>query len=490
MNRGIVTAIVCAGAALAQWPQFRGPNGSGVSESARLPVHFGRGENVLWRTELPAGHSSPIVMGDRIFLTAAESGKRVNAGSDKVVDEGGRLFTICLDRGTGKILWKRQAPRPRVEAYQPTNSPASPTPVADSQRVYVFFGDYGLLAYTLDGKDQWQLPLGPFNNQNGHGSSPILAGGFLVLVCDQDTDSYLLAVDKESGRIKWKTPRPEVTRSYTTPAIFQPPTGPPELIVPGSYQLTSYNARTGAKLWWITGMSWQPKSTPVIDGEIIYAHWWENGGESEAPTETLTFAEILDKYDTNRDRKISREELASEPRMLRGFADNDLASDGFLDERDWEFYRARRSSRNALIAVKGGGRGDLTGSGHIVWRMQKFLPNVPSPLVYNGTLFLIKDGGILTSLDPKSGQILKQGRLPGALGTYYASPVGGAGHVYVISQSGKMTVLTAAGQWEIVATIDLDDEAYATPAIADDCMYVRTRSALYCFKAGQSPPVR
>ncbi len=414
----------------------------------------------------------------------------MDAGGGKIIDAGGRLYTICLDRGTGNILWKREAPRPRFEGYQSTNSPASPSPVADGQRVYVFFGDFGLLAYNFDGTEQWRIPLGPFNNVNGHGSSPILAGDLLVLLCDQDTGSYLLAVDRVKGRVKWKTPRPEATRSYTTPAIYTPRAGPPELIVPGSYQLASYNARTGEKLWWITGMSWQPKSTPVIDGDMIYAHWWENGGESESTTETATFEEMLAKYDTNHDHKISREELASEPRMQRGLGDNDLDGDGFLDEREWNFYRARRSARNALIAVRGGGRGDLTGSAHLIWRMQKNLPNVPSPLLYKGTLFLIKDGGILTSVDPKSGQILKQARLPGAMDTYYSSPVGGAGHVYVISQAGKMTVLTAAPQWEIVATIDFDDEAYATPAIADDSMYVRTRKALYCFKAGDSSAVQ
>src|SRR5262249_41083024 len=159
---------------------------------------------------------------------------------------------------------------------------------------------------------------------------------------------------------------------------------------------------SGRKLWWIRGMSWQPKSSPVIDGEMIYAHWWENGGESEQPSETPTFAEVLQRFDTNRDGALSREELASEPRYQHGFRDLDLGGDGQIDERDWSFYRARRASRNALIAVRHGGRGDVTDSA-IVWRMQKFLPNVPSPLLYRGVIYLIKDGGILTSVNPKTG---------------------------------------------------------------------------------------
>lgn len=474
-------------AAFGQWPQFRGPNGTGIDESAKLPVDFGPGKRMLWRTELPQGHSSPIVFGDKIFLTAAEIGKKSDAGSGKITDQGGRLSTICLDRRNGKILWKREAPRPRLERYQPTNSPASPTPVTDGRTVYVFFGDFGLLAYDLDGKELWRLPLGPFNNQNGHGSSPILFEDTIVLLCDQDTDSYLMAVHKDTGRVKWKVARPEVTRSYSTPAVLKPSRGPAELIVPGSYRLTSYNARTGEKLWWITGMSWQPKSTPVVAGDMLFAHWWENGGESEQQTETPTFAEMLAHYDTDHDGKISRDEVASDARMVRGFADNDLASDGFLDERDWDFYRARRSARNALLAVRAGGRGDLTGSPYVVWRMQKFLPNVPSPLLYRGVLFLIKDGGILTSIDPQTGAILKQARLPGAMDTYYSSPVGGAGHVYLISQSGKMTVISAAPQWEVVASADFEEEVYATPAIAGDSLYIRTRSALYSFPAAVKP---
>jgi outer membrane protein assembly factor BamB len=483
MTRPIATLALVASAGFAQWSQFRGPNGSGVSSSTSLPVNIGPEKNVAWKTALLPGHSSPVLSGDRIFLTAAELGTKVDAGSGKIVDQGGHLYTICLDRGTGKILWKREAPRPRLERYQPTNTPASPSPVADAKRVYVFFGDFGLLAYDFDGAEQWRLPLGPFNNQNGHGSSPILVDGLLVLLCDQDTDSYLLGVDKETGRVKWKTPRPDVTRSYSTPAVFRPDGKPPELIVPGSYQLASYDARTGEKLWWILGMSWQPKSTPVVDGNVLYAHWWENGGESEQPSETPTFAEMLARFDANHDGKISFEEFASEPRMQRGFADNDLAGDGFIDERDWNFYRARRAARNALIAVRNGGRGDLTDSPNILWRMQKYLPNVPSPLLYKGVLFLIKDGGILTTVDPKTGQILKQGRLPGALDTYYASPVGGAGHVYLLSQSGKLTVIAAAAQWEVEASADFDDECFATPALAGRFIYLRTRSALYAFAA-------
>jgi outer membrane protein assembly factor BamB len=476
----VLLVAVCAWGT--DWPRFRGVNGAGVGVSTRvLPDEIAPGKNVVWKTPLPPGHSSPVLYGDHIYLTAAELGKDADAGRDKIVDEGGRLFTYCLRRKDGSVLWRREVPRPRLERYQRTNSPASPSPVADEQGVYVFFGDYGVIAYKHDGTERWKRPLGPFNNVNGHGSSPMLAGGRVIMLCDQDSNSYLIAFDRRDGKTAWRVERPEVVRSYTTPTIWRD-----QLIIPGSYYLTSYSAATGEKLWWIGGLSWQPKSTPIIDGDTIYAHWWEGGGEAEVPTETPEFAEILAKFDANKDGKIVREEFASDARLQRGFPDTDLASDGVIDQRDWDNYRARRASRNALIAVRPGDlRGDLTTSPAIQWRMQKFLPNVPSPLLYEGVLYLIKDGGILTTVNAKTGEILKQGRMTGALDTYYASPVGAAGKVLLLSQTGKATLLKAGGQWEILSSADFEEPIYATPAIADDRLYLRTRSHLYCFGAGR-----
>lgn len=177
-----------------------------------------------------------------------------------------------------------------------------------------------------------------------------------------------------------------------------------------------------------------------------------------------------------------RDELASDERLLRGFADTDLAGDGFIEKHDWDNVRARRASRNALLAVRPGTqRGDLTTSNAIQWRMQKFLPNVPSPLLYDGVLYLVKDGGILSTVNPRTGDIHKQGRLTGALDTYYSSPVGGAGKVLLLSQTGKATLVKAGAQWEILSSADFDEPIFATPAVADDRLYLRTRSHLYCF---------
>ena len=222
----------------------------------------------------------PSSVGAVIFLTAAEGGEETDAGREKVVDAGGQLVTFAIDRGNGEILWKKAAPRPRMERYEKTNSPASPSPVTDGENVYVFFGDFGLISYTVEGDERWRLPLGPFNNVNGHGSSPILVDDKVILVCDSDTAPYMLAVDKNTGKVIWKTERPETTRSYVTPAVFQPKDGPLEVIVPSAYFLASYSADTGKKLWWVNGGGWQTKSTPIIHGDMIYSNSWKEAARS------------------------------------------------------------------------------------------------------------------------------------------------------------------------------------------------------------------
>jgi hypothetical protein len=211
---------------------------------------------------------------------------------------------------------------------------------------------------------------------------------------------------------------------------------------------------------------------------MIFVHSWETGGEVETPTETPTFEETLEKYDTNKDRKISRDELPE--RMRNSFVDLDLDQSGAVDGREWEFYRARRAARNALLAVRHGGRGDLTGS-NVVWSMQKFLPNVPSPLYYEGVLYIDKDGGILTGLDPATGKILKQARLTGAPGTYYSSPVAANHRIYIASAEGVVTVIDAGAKLNVLATNKLDSAILATPALVGGNIYVRTETHLYAF---------
>jgi outer membrane protein assembly factor BamB len=195
----------------ADWPQFRGPNAAGVSDDVAVPVEFGPNTNVVWKTTVPPGHSSPVLARDRIYITAFENDK---------------LLTLALDRASGRILWRREAPRPRKQVIErPANSPVSASPATDGRNAYVFFQDFGLLAYGPDGNELWRMPLGPFNNPFGHGASPVLAGDTLLMVCDQDAGSFLLALDKNTGRVLWRTERGHAQRGYATPVLYRPAKG-------------------------------------------------------------------------------------------------------------------------------------------------------------------------------------------------------------------------------------------------------------------------
>ncbi|MCC6587916.1 MAG: PQQ-binding-like beta-propeller repeat protein [Bryobacterales bacterium] len=447
----------------ADWPQFRGLNGSGLCPACgEFPATFGPAKNVVWKTDLPVGKSSPVLVGDRILLTAAE---------------GDNLVTMSLNRTTGKVEWKRSIAAPKREAQHPLNHRAAPTPVSDGKNVYAFFADFGLVAYDLAGKELWRLPLGPFNSQHGVVGSPVYADGRVVLVCDQDTDAFIIGVDAATGKVAWKSPR-NVINGYSTPLVYRPARGPAQIIAPGSYQLTAYSAVDGEQVWFVRGLTCQPKSAPTIADNIVYFSGWTTGNDAGQQVDLPPFDEVIAKADANRDGKLAQPELPQPWQPTGSWRAIDLDRDGFLNEREWTFFRTRRASRNGLFAIKMGGTGDVTDS-NVLWRFEKSLPDVPSPLVYNDVVYLIRNGGIATALDAKSGRVLKQARLTGALEDYYASPIGVDGKVYMASEHGKVVVLRAGGDWEILAINDFDSDIYATPALDHGRMYVRTQNALY-----------
>jgi outer membrane protein assembly factor BamB len=458
--------LVCALAlisAAAEWPQFRGPNGAGLCLSCtRLPVEFGPDRNVLWRAELPEGKSSPVLTADRIFVTGAQ---------------GDELITLCLRRADGKLLWRRAVRAPKRETQHALNHRAAPTVVTDGTNIFAFFADFGLLAYTADGKPLWQLPLGPFNSQHGIVASPVYAEGKIILVCDGDTDAYILAVNARNGKPVWKVPR-DVINGYSTPVVHKPAGGPAQVIAPGSYQLTAYSVSDGKPVWWVRGLTCQPKSVPAIDGDVLYFSGWTPGNDEGQQVDLPEFREVISAADANGDKRLAPSELPPAWQPTGTWRAIDLDRDGFLNEREWRFFRTRRASRNGLLAVRLGGTGDVTAT-HVLWRYEKSLPDVPAPLVYRGTVFLVRSGGILTALDARTGEVRKQARLTGALDDYYASPVGGDGKLYLGSEHGKVVVLRASAAWEILAINEFGSQIYATPAVARDRLYVRTRQALF-----------
>jgi outer membrane protein assembly factor BamB len=471
MNKLLLTLLLATFISGEEWSQFRGPNGTGVSATTGLPDTFGPSKNVVWKTELPPGHSSPVLTSDRIFVTGHVKEK---------------LYVISLDRKTGKIVWQKEAPRAQEGRLQNVNGPASPSPVTDGSNVYVFFQDYGLLSYDRDGKERWKVPLGPFNMFYGFGASPILVDDKVILPVDQDyPTSYLIAVDKNSGKVRWKVERPVVISGYSTPIVYQPKQGPKQIVVPESFQLSAYSVADGKRVWWVRGLACEMKSIASQDGEYLYINGWgfpQNQPGQQIPT--IPFEDALKRYDKDNDRQITKAEVVGAEKMDKilnaAYEAFDMNRNEKLDDKDWEVFRAMLASENGLLAIKMGGVGDQTATA-IRWRYQKPVPQVPSTLLYKNVLYMINDSGILVSFDPATGNVLKQGRLHGAIDKYFSSPVAADDKVFLIGQGGQVSVLKAAGEWEVMAVNELDDECYATPAIADGRLYIRTRSALYAF---------
>ena len=432
----ILFACVPTSLASDDWSQFRGPNGTGVSETKGLPAEFGPTKNVVWKTALPPGHSSPVLTRDRIFLTAHDKEK---------------LFVICLDRQTGKILWQKEAPRAQAGRLQNVNGPASPSPVTDGTNVYVFFQDFGMISYDPMGKERWKLPLGPFNMFYGFGASPILVDDKVILPIDQDNpSSYMVAVDKDSGKIRWKIDRPIVISGYSTPIVYKPADGPKQIIVPESFQLSAYSVADGKRVWWVRGLACEMKSIASHDSEYLYINGWgfpQNQPGRQVPT--ISFEEGLAAYDKDKDKLITKAEITAaggttpmDKMLVAAFEAFDMNRDEKLNARDWEVFRAMMASENGLLAIKMGGKGDQTANA-IRWRYTKPVPQVPSTLLYQGVLYMINDSGILLSFDPATGNVLKQGRLHGAIDKYFSSPVAADDKVYLIGQGGQVSVLKA-----------------------------------------------
>jgi len=469
----VVATAVSFAASDTDWSRFRGPNGTGISNTSGLPAEFGPDKNVVWKTTVPSGHSSPVLTDTRIFMTGAE---------------GQKLFVLALDRATGKELWRQEVPRRNSERLENVNGPASPSPVTDGERVFAFFQSFGLIGFTADGKELWRMPLGPFNMFYGFGASPILVDGTLILPVDQDTGSYLLGVDPRTGKQRYKIDRPGVISGYSTPTVYQPKDGGKQILIPESFQLSAYDAKDGRRVWWVRGLACEMKSVVSIEGDTAWINGWgfpQNQPGTQVPT--IPFEEGLRVYDKNKDGVIAEDEVTGGPpaldKMLSpkyGFPAFDGNRNHQLDAGEWGVMRSMLAAENGLLAIKLGGKGDVT-EGAIKWKYQRPVPQVPSTLVYKGVLFMVNDSGILLSIDPSTGNVIKQGRLKGAIDKYFASPVGADGKVFLVSQDGTASVVDAKGEWEILSVNPLGDEVFATPAIADGKIYLRTKSTLYAF---------
>ena len=465
---GVVVLALVVESAEAQSPTtsyFRGDGGRAAVDAQPLPDDLAAPGTLVWKAPLDSGHSTPCIVGARVFVTTFADGK---------------LATVALDANSGKVLWKQPCPHTRLEAYHPTSSPASSTPACDGQRVYAFFGSYGLLCYDLDGKLIWSRPMEPFQDEFGSSSSPVLVDDVLLLNEDHDLNSFLLCVESATGKVRWQTPRDNFTRSYATP-IIREVAGRKQVIVAGALELTSYDLATGKMLWSLSGLARIVNTTPAADAERLYVATWSPGGDTDARIAMEPWEVALKQWDKDGDAQLTREE-ANNKDVLDRFFRIDLDQSGKLNEFEWRKYaKVFELARNSIQAIRlGAASGEPP---QVVWHYDKGLPYVPSPLVYRGVVWLVKDGGIVTSLDAATGKVLKQARAR-ATGGYYSSPVAGDGKVYLASDGGVITVLRAQGAWDILSSHDLAERTVATPVIDAGRIYVRTEKALYCFARG------
>ena len=434
--RCIGILLLAAGAAIAgDWPQFRGPSASGVGDGAKPPVHWDatKNTNVVWKTEIPGlAVSSPVVWGDRIFVTTAistDAKQSLRTGlfgdTDPVIDNSPhRWKVLALDKKTGKILWEQMAHQgtPKTKRH-PKSSQASPTPATNGKVVVAYFGSEGLFAYSLDGKLLWMKDVGLQNagwffdpdSEWGAASSPVVYKNTVILQCDRQKDSFIAAYDLKDGKELWRTARAEIP-AWGTPTIVQGKDRA-EVVTNGTKAIRGYDADTGKELWTLGPNSEVTCTTPVSAHGLI-------------------------------------------------------------------FVTAGYPPVQPIYAIKVGSSGDLTlkegkqSSDTIAWSTQRGGVYLPSPIVYGDHLYTVSNNGILTAYEAKSGQRIYQQRV-GEGGAFTASPIAAAGKLYMATEDGDIFVVKAGPQYELIAKNPVGEAILATPALAGDLLIVRGAKHLF-----------
>jgi len=471
----------------ANWPGFRGPAADGIAENEKAPTHFGQTNNLLWKTEILPGHSSPVIWEGRLFLTGAD---------------GNKLVTICLDCVSGKRLWEQSTVVEKLEPIHQANSHATSTPVTDGKRLYVYFGSFGLLAYDLAGKELWRKPLPmpkTFFDQ-GTGTSPILAEDKLVIFVQVGKDSHLLAVNPADGEVIWRAPMPVYNNSYSTPVSWKED-GKGCVGMVCARRFTAFDLADGKEIWWVNGTGYQACSTPVVAGDNLVIAAAGVQGEVSNMTPPPAFEEAVKKYGHDGEGAIAYDDIPDDllftDRQTSGGQGNMTLKQAFgmfggvkkgdkVNREKWEeicerltAFRTGPINRTTVMSVRTGGKQDATGS-QILWQETRGVPEVPSPLVWHSRLFLIRNGGILVCRDLQSGKQIYEERIDSP-GGYFASPILVDGRIYIASDRGTVTVIKAGDSLEVLARNELGDPIVASPAISDNALYIRSSGQLWAF---------
>lgn len=356
---------------------------------------------------------------------------------------------------------------------------AQPSPAADADGVVCSFGSYGLVCYDRAGRVVWERPMGPFKNDFGAASSPVVVGDRVLVAQDHDEGSFLEALDRRTGKTVWRADRSEFLRGFATPVVWESG-GRRQVVIAGTLRVIGYDLETGKEAWTVRGISRTVCATPALgaDGRL-YLSGFSAGGDPGDRIEVPPFDEVIKALDKNGNGKLESDELPAGPIKQR-FTQVDLDKDGSISRAEYERFRGLfRETKNVVLAIRPGGAGDATDT-HVGWRQTKAVPFCASPLSVGAAVFVVQDGGVLATLDDRNGRVIRRDRLEGAGGAYYASPVAGDGKVYLVSERGRLTVVTAAGEWKELATADFKEPVYATPALADGRVYLRTAGHLYC----------
>lgn len=451
------------------WPQFRGPNSSGVSASKQaLPAQFSTTENLAWSAKLGDGIGSPIVVQGKVYVTGMSG------------DE--QLSVFAFEAATGKQLWKRDFRTGKLPRITPPNSHASSTPASDGQRVYVYFSTLGLVALdAATGADAWryELPRAAYLMDWGAAASPIVYKDLVIFNQDDDLASNLFAIEANTGKLLWKADRSEMLAGYAMPVLCTA-NGRTDLVVSGTGKLKGYDPATGKELWTCNTLLRTMMTSPVVRGDKIYIAVQSYGDE----TRTLKYA-LLEWLDTNQDGQLARAEVPKE--FWERFDQSDKDKSGNLNggELDTAFQSATNQSGggNTIQAVRGGGTGDVTET-HVVFNLHNRSPsNLCSPLVVGEQILVVKKGGLSSSFDAETGATHWELNRIRNIGDYYGSPVAGDGKIYVPGENGFIVVLEQGPKLKVLSKNDIGESCLATPAIADGRLYIRGRNSLFCFSA-------